>query len=130
VTPSAPAQAGDLLVIYCAGLGVTNPPVGDGVASPSSPQAQTQAPVTVTIGGQNANVVFAGLTPTLVGLYQVNVTMPARSDAGQCGARAADSRRPDKPGRDYCHAVEGPLPLVTALKIKNPFRSRDQRERF
>ncbi len=77
VTPSAPAQAGDTLVIYCAGLGVTNPPVGDGVASPSNPPAQTQAPVTVTIGGQNANVSFAGLTPTLVGLYQVNVTMPA-----------------------------------------------------
>jgi uncharacterized protein (TIGR03437 family) len=31
----------------------------------------------VSIGGQNANVSFAGLTPTLVGLYQVNVTMPA-----------------------------------------------------
>jgi uncharacterized protein (TIGR03437 family) len=77
VTPSAPAQAGDFLVIYCAGLGVTNPPVGDGVASPSSPPAQTVAPVTVSIGGQNANVAFAGLTPTLVGLYQVNVTMPA-----------------------------------------------------
>jgi uncharacterized protein (TIGR03437 family) len=77
VTPSAPAQAGDVLVIYCAGLGVTNPLVGDGVASPSSPPAQTQAPVTVSIGGQNANVVFAGLTPTLVGLYQVNVTMPS-----------------------------------------------------
>jgi uncharacterized protein (TIGR03437 family) len=77
VTSSAPAQAGDTLVIYCAGLGVTNPPVGDGVASPSIPPAQTQSPVTVTIGGQNANVSFAGLTPTLVGLYQVNVTMPA-----------------------------------------------------
>jgi uncharacterized protein (TIGR03437 family) len=77
VTPSAPAQAGDTLVIYCAGLGVTNPPVGDGVASPSIPPAQTQSPVTVSIGGQNANVSFAGLTPTLVGLYQVNVTMPA-----------------------------------------------------
>jgi uncharacterized protein (TIGR03437 family) len=77
VTPSAPAQAGDFLVIYCAGLGMTNPPVGDGVASPSSPPAQTVAPVTVSIGGQNANVAFAGLTPTLVGLYQVNVTMPA-----------------------------------------------------
>jgi uncharacterized protein (TIGR03437 family) len=77
VTPSAPAQAGDVLVFYVAGLGVTNPPVADGVASPSSPPAQTQAQVTVSIGGQNANVIFAGLTPTLVGLYQVNVTMPA-----------------------------------------------------
>jgi uncharacterized protein (TIGR03437 family) len=77
VTPSAPAQAGDVLVIYCAGLGVTNQSVADGAASPTNPPAQTQAPVTVTIGGRNANVAFAGLTPTLVGLYQVNVTMPA-----------------------------------------------------
>jgi uncharacterized protein (TIGR03437 family) len=77
VTPSTPAQAGDVLLFYCAGLGVTNPPVADGVASPSSPLAYTQSSVTVTIGGQNANVIFAGLTPTLVGLYQVNLTMPA-----------------------------------------------------
>jgi len=77
VTPSAPAQAGDVLVFYCAGLGVTNPPVGDGVASPSNPTAQTQAPVTVTIGGQNATVAYAGLVAGLVGLYQVNVEMPA-----------------------------------------------------
>jgi uncharacterized protein (TIGR03437 family) len=77
VTPVAPARAGDTLVIYCAGLGVTNQSVADGAASPSSPPAQTQASVTVSIGGQNANVAFAGLTPTLVGLYQVNVTMPA-----------------------------------------------------
>jgi uncharacterized protein (TIGR03437 family) len=83
VTPSAPAQAGDVLVIYCAGLGVTNPPVGNGVASPSSPTAQTQAPVTVTIGGQNATVVYAGLVAGLVGLYQVNVDMPAGVTPGK-----------------------------------------------
>jgi uncharacterized protein (TIGR03437 family) len=77
VTPSAPAKAGDVLVIYCAGLGVTNQPIADGAASPASPPAQAQAPVTVSIGGRNANVAFAGLTPTLVGLYQVNITMPA-----------------------------------------------------
>jgi uncharacterized protein (TIGR03437 family) len=77
VTPSAPAQAGDVLVFYCAGLGATNPPVADGVASPSSPTAQTQSPVTVTIGGQNATVLYAGLVAGLVGLYQVNVAMPA-----------------------------------------------------
>ena len=77
VTPSAPAQAGDVLVIYCAGLGVTNPPVTDGVASPASPTAQTKSVVTVTIGGQNATVVYAGLVAGLVGLYQVNVDMPA-----------------------------------------------------
>ena len=77
VTPSAPAQAGDVLVFYCAGLGVTNPPVADGAASPASPTAQTQAPVTALIGGLNANVEYAGLVAGLAGLYQVNITMPS-----------------------------------------------------
>ncbi len=77
VSSSTPARAGDALVIYCAGLGPTNPPVADGVASPASPTAQVQSPVTVTIGGQNAPVAYAGLVAGLVGLYQVNVTMPA-----------------------------------------------------
>jgi uncharacterized protein (TIGR03437 family) len=76
VTPSAPAQAGDVLVFYCAGLGPTNPVIGDGVASPASPTAQPTAPVMVTIGGQNANVLYAGLVAGLVGLYQVNVQVP------------------------------------------------------
>jgi uncharacterized protein (TIGR03437 family) len=82
VTSSAPARAGDALVFYCAGLGVTNPPVTDGAASPASPTAQTQSPVTVTIGGQNATVQYAGLVAGLVGLYQVNVTMPAGVSPG------------------------------------------------
>jgi uncharacterized protein (TIGR03437 family) len=32
--------------------------------------------VTVTVGGQNAQVLFAGLAPGYVGLYQVNVVVP------------------------------------------------------
>jgi uncharacterized protein (TIGR03437 family) len=73
VTPSAPAQAGDVLLIYCAGLGVTNPPGADGVASPGSPTANT---VTATIDGQNATVQYAGQVANFVGLYQVNLVMP------------------------------------------------------
>jgi uncharacterized protein (TIGR03437 family) len=33
-------------------------------------------PVTVTIGGVNAPVFFAGLIPGFTGLYQVNATVP------------------------------------------------------
>jgi hypothetical protein len=66
-----------VLVFYCAGLGVTNPPVADSAASPASPTAQKQSTVTASIGGQNANVQYAGLVAGLAGLYQVTVTMPS-----------------------------------------------------
>ena len=71
------ASAGDVLEIYATGLGAVNAALTSGSAAPSSPPAQTQAPVTVTIGGQTAQVGFAGLAPGYAGLYQVNVTVPA-----------------------------------------------------
>jgi uncharacterized protein (TIGR03437 family) len=74
--PSHPASAGDALVIYCAGLGAVNPPVATGAAAPGSPLAKVSNPITVTIGGQPATVLFAGLTPAFAGLYQVNVVVP------------------------------------------------------
>ena len=77
VDANHPAIIGHALVIYCTGLGEVSPPVTTGTAAPSNPPSSTVNPVTVTIGGVAANVLFAGLTPTLVGLYQVNVVIPA-----------------------------------------------------
>jgi uncharacterized protein (TIGR03437 family) len=76
-TSSAPATAGDALVIYGAGLGVVTPAIPDGSAAPSSPLSRTTNPIAVTIGGQNAPVIFSGLAPEFVGLYQINVTVPS-----------------------------------------------------
>jgi uncharacterized protein (TIGR03437 family) len=76
VDASNPAQAGDIVVVYCTGLGATNPAVRSGEAAPASPLANVATPVQVTIGGQPATVQFAGLTPNFVGLYQVNVQIP------------------------------------------------------
>ena len=81
-SPAHPARRGEVVVIYCGGLGRTQPGVNPGVAAPSNPLAETAAPVTVTIGGKQAAVQFAGLTPGLVGLYQVNVVVPADADTG------------------------------------------------
>jgi uncharacterized protein (TIGR03437 family) len=36
----------------------------------------------VTIGGRNATVLFAGLAPGFVGLYQVNALVPMDAPAG------------------------------------------------
>lgn len=71
-----PMSAGDVAVIYCAGLGPVNPPVPAGTAAPSETLSHTANPVTVTIGGVNAPVQFAGLAPTYTGLYQINATVP------------------------------------------------------
>ena len=37
---------------------------------------------TVTIGGMEADVVFSGLAPDFVGLYQVNVQVPSDAPIG------------------------------------------------
>jgi len=75
---SSPAHAGDAVVIYCVGLGPVTPTVSGGDAAPSTPPfATANAAVTVTFGNQTATAAFAGLTPGLAGLYQINVTVPA-----------------------------------------------------
>jgi uncharacterized protein (TIGR03437 family) len=74
---SHPASAGDALVIYCTGLGAVKPSVAAGSAAPASPLAKTSNTVTVTVGGQAAQVLFAGLAPGFAGLYQVNVVVPS-----------------------------------------------------
>jgi uncharacterized protein (TIGR03437 family) len=84
---SHPAKRGDTLTVYLLGMGLTNPAVRDGVASPTSPLAITPTP-TVIIGGgfdgtaSDGAVQFSGLAPGFVGLYQINVTIPSDAPLG------------------------------------------------
>jgi uncharacterized protein (TIGR03437 family) len=57
-------------------LGPVDKAIALGAPAPNPP-AKVTTPLQVTIGGQTAAVQFAGLTPGLVGLYQVNVVIPA-----------------------------------------------------
>jgi uncharacterized protein (TIGR03437 family) len=84
VSADAPVARGDVVELYANGLGpVTNQSsVLDGDPSPLSPLAQTPVLPTVTIGGINAPVGFAGLAPNIVGLYQVNITVPQGVPSG------------------------------------------------
>jgi uncharacterized protein (TIGR03437 family) len=78
VGASAPAKAGDIVQVFCTGLGPTNPAVASGQAGPKSePLARVVAAVEARIGDKPAVVHFAGLAPGFVGLYQVNVQIPA-----------------------------------------------------
>ena len=73
---SHPVQAGDVIEIYCTGLGTVTPSGVTGAAATSTPLQTTTLQPTVTIGGQAAQVLFSGLAPGSAGLYQVNVTIP------------------------------------------------------
>jgi uncharacterized protein (TIGR03437 family) len=88
--PSGRAQRGDVLVIYAFGLGATSPAISTGAGAPSlEPLARITTPVTVHFGprtmfdeGIPATPDYAGLAPTLVGVYQLNVTIPANAPTG------------------------------------------------
>ena len=75
-------KPGEFITIYCTGLGaVTNPPTPGKPAS-DNPLSHTVTTPKVTIGGENAAVSFAGLSPGYVGLYQVNAQIPADAIGG------------------------------------------------
>jgi uncharacterized protein (TIGR03437 family) len=77
ITSASPAQPGEVISLFTTGLGAVNPAVATGAAAGSSLLSLVASQVTATIGGQSAAVSFAGLAPTFVGLYQVNVQIPA-----------------------------------------------------
>ena len=82
VTPSQPAKAGEVLVVYATGVGNLNHLPVTGAASPASPLSAAVDVPTVTVGSAAASVAFTGLTPGMVGLVQINIQLPSTLPAG------------------------------------------------
>ena len=70
---SNPALRGSAIVAYCTGLGAVS--AGDQFSVANTP-------VSVVVGGNELPAAFAGLTPGLIGLYQVNVLLPTEAPPG------------------------------------------------
>lgn len=79
------AARGGYVMIFATGEGQTTP-AGDNGALATGAAAQLPRPretVTVTIGGQRANVTYAGAAPGMVsGLLQINAQVPANAPTG------------------------------------------------
>jgi uncharacterized protein (TIGR03437 family) len=80
VNAANPATQGETISIYLTGLGATNPKVADGAAAPGkAPFPLITGGLAIYVGGVQVpanQIQYAGLAPTLAGLYQVNFTIP------------------------------------------------------
>jgi len=83
-----PVKSGsESMAIFGTGFGpVAGPngeaPPADGAAASSTILYSTTWKITATLGGVRVPVTFSGLTPTLVSLYQVNVSVPSGVPTG------------------------------------------------
>ena len=79
ITKDHPAHAGETVVVYGTGLGKTDPQVESGSISMVAAQIQLLKELEVLVAGtalDSKSVQYAGVTPGLPGLYQVNLVLP------------------------------------------------------
>ena len=76
INAKAPARSGETAIAYLSGLGAPDSAVSSGAASPTDNLARPAVLPTLTVDGKDAKIEFVGLTPGLVGLYQMNFVVP------------------------------------------------------
>ncbi len=87
ISPDHPAYRGEVIVLYTTGLGPVDLQIPNGLAAPLRPLANTEEPFRVIIAGGDADVLFSGLAPGFVGLYQINIALPHNLPAGDLPVR-------------------------------------------
>jgi uncharacterized protein (TIGR03437 family) len=81
ISSTNPANVGDTIFIGMTGLGAVNPSINDGAPGPSTAFSQATNSIDVFFNDVNGNspqatTTFVGLTPTIIGLYQINLQVP------------------------------------------------------
>jgi len=78
-----PTARASVMTLYAEGAGLMNPPGQDGSVVSADILPQAVLPVTVTIGGIGANVLYAGGAPGFVeGLLQIDFVIPDGAPGG------------------------------------------------
>jgi uncharacterized protein (TIGR03437 family) len=80
---SHPAAAGSYISLYLTGTGQTTPPGVDGQLASTQPYPAPIAPISATVGGVAAQVLYEGAAPAEVaGVTQLVLQIPAGTPAG------------------------------------------------
>jgi uncharacterized protein (TIGR03437 family) len=82
VTAANRAKSGEVILLYCTGLGAVTPPGVTGGLASSTTLTNANISPAVNVAGSTASTSFTGLAPALVGLYQINFTVPAGTPSG------------------------------------------------
>ena len=84
--PFSSAARGQTVTLFITGEGQVSPALADGATpAPGTPPAslpKPKLPVTLTVGGQTATIVLAGIPSGLVGVTQINYTVPMNVPLG------------------------------------------------
>ncbi len=82
---SRPCRAGDAITLYATGLGATNPATPAGQVLPVVFPIDNPNRLRIVLGGQTANILFAGMT--YAGVFQINITIPTGIASGDLPLR-------------------------------------------
>lgn len=80
---NSPAAPDEVVVLYAAGLGPTNPDSPPGSAPAKAASIVLLSKLSVLLGGTTVDpsrVLYAGVTPGFAGLYQINLRVPPRAE--------------------------------------------------
>jgi uncharacterized protein (TIGR03437 family) len=77
VSSTSPAVPGETVSVYLTGMGRPDTDLAAGQPAPAVPLILARGPIQIELAGQSISPLFAGLTPSFAGLYQVNFTLPA-----------------------------------------------------
>ncbi len=79
ITPDQPAAPAEIIVVYAAGLGYTDPEMVPGRVAMMAARIRRRTDLRIRLSGQlidDSQVFYAGVTPGSAGLYQINFQLP------------------------------------------------------